>query len=132
MKFFSDINEKNIREFDEYLHTVTWKEHDRFGNEVTRKYSQATIESIHKNLKVFISDAVVDGLLSENPYSTKRIKIDKGGTRIDHFLTKEEIESFCRSGLLIGDTNNTFCMNNVVYQTCPSIISGPQVVVGKA
>lgn len=92
MQYFRDITEANIRKWDEYLHTVTWEEKDRFGKKVTRKYSQASIGSMHKNLKVFINDAMVDGYVKENPYSTKRIKIDKGSTRIDKFLTKEEIE----------------------------------------
>lgn len=92
MQFFSDITEKKIRDWDEYLHAFTWKEKDRYGNDVVRKYSQATIGAMHKNLKAFINDAKVDGYVKDNPYSTKRIKIDKGGTRIDKFLTKEEIE----------------------------------------
>lgn len=92
MQYFRDITETNIRKWDEYLHTVTWEEKDRFGKKVTRKYSQASIGSMHKNLKVFINDAMVDGYVKDNPYSTKRIKIDKGSTRIDKFLTKEEIE----------------------------------------
>ena len=92
MQYFRDITEANIRKWDEYLHTVTWEEKDRFGKKVTRKYSQASIGSMHKNLKVFINDAMVDGYVKENPYSTKRIKIEKGSTRIDKFLTKEEIE----------------------------------------
>ncbi len=91
MKFFSDISEKNIREWDEYLHAVRWTEKDRFGNDVKRQYSQASIGSMHKNLKAFINDAMVDGYVKDNPYSTKRIKIDKGSTRIDKFLTNEEI-----------------------------------------
>ena len=92
MQYFRDITEANIRKWDEYLHTVTWEEKDRFGKKVTRKYSQASIGSMHKNLKVFINDAMVDGYVKDNPYSTKRIKIEKGSTRIDKFLTKEEIE----------------------------------------
>jgi len=92
IKFFSDISEKSVRDFDEWLHAYTWKETDRFGREVTRTYSQASIGSYHKNLKAFINDAMVDGYVKENPYSSKRIKIDKGSTRIDKFLTKEEVE----------------------------------------
>lgn len=93
MKLFSDISEKNIRDWDEYLHAFRWKEKDRFEKEIERRYSQATIGSMHKNLKVFINDAIVDGVIKENPYSTRRIKIDKGGTRIEQFLTKEEVQS---------------------------------------
>ena len=92
MRYFSDINEKGIRNFDEYLHKVRWKVTDRFGNDVEKGYSQASIGSMHKNLKSFINDAIVDGYVKENPYVSKRIKIDKGGTRIDQFLTKEEID----------------------------------------
>jgi len=93
MKYFSDISEKGIRDFDEYLHTVRWKTTDRFGKEIEKGYSQATIGSMHKNLKAFINDAIVDGFIKENPYSTKRIKIDKGATRIEQFLTRQEVES---------------------------------------
>ena len=92
MRFFRDVTEKGIRDFDEWLHTVKWKETDRFGNEVEKKYSQASIGSMHKNLKAFINDAIIDGHLRENPYSTKRIKIDKGETRISSFLTAEEVK----------------------------------------
>lgn len=92
MEHFSDVNEKNIRDFDEYLHAFRWKEKDRFGREVERRYSQSSIGSMHKNLKAFINDAIVSGYVSDNPYSSKRIKIDKGGTRVDHFLTREELE----------------------------------------
>lgn len=91
MRFFSDICEKKIRDWDEYLHAVRWKEKDRFDNLVERKYSQASIASMHKNLKVFINDARVDGYIKDNPYQEKRIRIDKGKTRIDQFLTKEEV-----------------------------------------
>ena len=92
MRFFSDISEKSIRDWDEYLHAVKWSESNQYGSVVERKYSQATIGSMHKNLKAFINEAIVDGYITNNPYSTKRIKIDKGGTRIDKFLTKAEVE----------------------------------------
>ena len=91
IKFFSDINERAIRDFDEWLHKYTWTETDRFGNTVERKYSQATIGSYHKNLKNFIADAVIDGYLKENVYVTRGIKVDKGKTRIDEYLTAEEV-----------------------------------------
>ena len=99
MRFFRDVTEKGIRDFDEWLHTVKWKETDRFGNEVEKKYSQASIGSMHKNLKAFINDAIIDGHLRENPYSTKRIKIDKGETRISSFLTASEVKKIERSDM---------------------------------
>ena len=91
IKFFSDINERSVRDFDEWLHGYTWTEMDRFGNKVERIYSQATIGSYHKNLKNFIADAVIDGYLKENVYVVKGIKVDKGKTRIDEYLTAEEV-----------------------------------------
>lgn len=91
IKFFSDINERTIRDFDEWLHQYSWTELDRFGNKVERKYSQATIGSYHKNLKNFIADAVIDGYLKENVYVARGIKVDKGKTRIEEFLTAEEV-----------------------------------------
>jgi integrase len=91
IKFFSDINERAIRDFDEWLHKYTWTETDRFGNKVERKYSQATIGSYHKNLKNFIADAVVDGFLKENIYVARGIKVSKGDARIDKYLTPDEL-----------------------------------------
>ena len=92
IRLFSDISEKAIRDFDEWLQGYEWTETDRYGNEVTKKYSQATIGSFHKNLKAFIADAVVDGYLKENVYVAKRIKVDKGSTRIEQYLTSSEID----------------------------------------
>lgn len=93
IKLFSDITEKAIRDFDEWLHAYKWTEKDARDNDVVKTYSQATIGSFHKNLKNFIADAVVDGYLKENVYVSKAIKVDKGKTRIDEFLTAEELDA---------------------------------------
>ena len=90
--YFADITEKAIRDWDEWLHAYTWTAYDRFNKKVIKKYSQATIGAFHKNMKTFISDAVVDGFLQNNVYVSKRIKISKGSTRIEQFLTKEQVE----------------------------------------
>lgn len=92
IKFFSDINEKAIRDFDEWLHSYTWTEKDKYGRNVRKHYSQATIGSYHKNLKNFIADAVIDGFLTENVYVTKKIKVSKGEARIDRYLTPQELK----------------------------------------
>ena len=92
IKLFNDISEKNVREFDEYLHAFRWYEKDRFGNKKECRYSQATIRHFHKKLKFFIDDAIVDGYVTANPYSSKRIKIDRGKTRIEEYLTIKEVE----------------------------------------
>lgn len=92
IKNFADISEKNIKAWDEYLHNVTWTEKDHYGHKTTRQYTRASIGSMHKNLKVFINDALIDGYIKENPYSAKRIRIDKGEKRIDKYLTPEEVD----------------------------------------
>ena len=92
IKFFSDITQKSIRDYSEWLHAYQWTEKDRFGNEIKKKYSQASIYKLTSNLSLFISDAVVDGYLSENPYVAKKMNEDKGKTRIDEYLTTEEVE----------------------------------------
>lgn len=91
IKYFSDITQKNIRDFSEWLHAYSWKQKDKYGREETRTYSQASIYKITSNLSLFINDAVVDGYLNENPYVTKRMNESKGGTRIDEYLTIEEV-----------------------------------------
>lgn len=89
---FSDISEKSIRDFDEWLHSYSWKERDRYGRMTEHRYSQSTIGGIHKRMKIFIGDAVVDGHLKENPYQSRRIRIDRGDTRVDKYLTTDEFE----------------------------------------
>lgn len=88
---FTDINEVGVRAWDEYLHKFKWKEKDQHNRTVMKQYSQATIGAMHKNLKLFINDAIIDGYIKENPYTTKKIKINKGQTRINSFLTEQEV-----------------------------------------
>ena len=97
IKFFGDISEKAIRDFDEWLHQYKWSELDRYGKKITKRYSQATIGSYHKNLKNFIADAVIDGYLQENVYVAKGIKVDKGKTRIDEYLVEEEVAAIAKA-----------------------------------
>lgn len=92
IKFFGDITEKAIRDFDEWLHQYKWSELDRYGKKITKRYSQATIGSYHKNMKNFIADAVIDGYLTENVYVSKGIKVSKGDARIDKYLTPDELK----------------------------------------
>lgn len=84
IKFFADITPANIRAFSEWLHAY------KMPNK--KKYSQATIYKITSNLSLFISDAVVDGYVTDNPYVTKRMNENKGGTRIEQYLIPEEVE----------------------------------------
>lgn len=91
LTYFSDITQKNIRNFSEWLHNYSWNEKDKYGKTIKRTYSQASIYKITSNVSLFISDAVVDGYINENPYVTKRMNESKGGTRIDEYLTIEEV-----------------------------------------
>ena len=121
IKFFSDINEKAIRDFDEWLHAYTWKEESESGGKITRRYTQATIGSYHKNLKNFIADAVVDGYLTENVYITKGIKVEKGKTRIEEFLTEEEVAAIAKAKMptkSLSDARDLFllqCYSGMAY-----------------
>ena len=99
---FSDISEKSIRDFDEWLHAYTWEVRDRYGMMTKRGYSQSTIGGIHKRMKIFISDAVVDGYLKDNPYQSRRIRIDRGETRIDKYLTTDEFERIKTAAMPTG------------------------------
>ena len=92
IKLFSDISEKAIRDFDEWLHAYEWTVTDKYDQEVKKKYSQGTIGSFHKNLKAFIADAKVDGYVKDNVYVEKRIKVDKGDTRVEEYLTMDEVK----------------------------------------
>ena len=92
IKLFSDISEKAIRDFDEWLHAYEWTVTDKYEQEVKKKYSQGTIGSFHKNLKAFIADAKVDGYVKDNVYVEKRIKVDKGDTRVEEYLTMDEVK----------------------------------------
>lgn len=88
---FRDINQRNIRAFHEWLHAYTWTERGRYNKPVKRQYTQASIYKITSNLSLFISDAVVDGYLTENPYVTKKMNEGKGETRIEQYLTADEV-----------------------------------------
>lgn len=113
IKYFSDITQKNIRDFSEWLHAYTWEEKDRYGNKVKRSYSQASIYKITSNLSLFISDAVVDGYINENPYVTKRMNESKGGTRIDEYLTIDEVAKIEQSTMptnSLGEARDLFLL----------------------
>lgn len=77
-RYFEDITEGNIRKFDERLHA--------------EGYAQPTVHDYHKHLKQFVNDAVVDGYMRDNPYNVKRIRISKGETGIEKYLTMEELK----------------------------------------
>lgn len=69
IKSFSDVTEASVRSYDEWLHKRIVNGH---------LMEQSTIYSHHKYLRLFIYDALTDGLVKTNPYQSNRIKIDHG------------------------------------------------------
>lgn len=78
IKSFSDVTEQNIYALTEYLNS--------------RKLKQSTICGYHKNMKLFIGEAIKRGYMGENPYQRYNITIDRGDPCTDRFLTDNEVE----------------------------------------
>ena len=77
---FRDLTPKNITEYDEYLKG--------------RGICQATVYNYHKTMKLFIADAIVFGLMTDDPY--KRLRkgfISKGQPPMTEYLTEEEMKA---------------------------------------
>ncbi len=77
---FEDITVAKIRELDELLHE--------------RGLSQGTVYNYHKTLKLFVRDAIVDGLMEKNPYTVLPFKIGRGEKDFVDCLTPEQFEDF--------------------------------------
>lgn len=76
---FTDAeNVANVRDMDEYLHRIGKK--------------QSTIYDYHKYLKLFINDALVDGLMDKNPYKSLPFKIGRGEKKYVDNITEEQFE----------------------------------------
>lgn len=76
---FADCNVANVRALDEYLHSQ--------GKE------QSTIYDYHKFFKLFLNDAVVDGLIEENPYKRLPFKIGRGTKQYVDCITEEQFNA---------------------------------------
>lgn len=86
-KTFADVTEGNIKRMDDMLHDEGLKQSTIYGN-------------YHKHLIMFISDAVIDHYMRENPYVSKRIKIDRGEAGIDKYLTEQELKKIAKVSLV--------------------------------
>lgn len=75
---FSDCNVSKVRAMDEYLH--------RQGK------AQCTIYDYHKYLKLFINDAMIDGLIEKNPYKFLPFHIGKGEKQYVDCCTEEQFD----------------------------------------
>lgn len=84
LRSFSDITPASLRRYDEYLHS----KRTRLGKPIT----QAAIYGYHKKLKAMINDAIVEGLMSSNPYVQLSGEIDRGESKNLEYLTVEEVE----------------------------------------
>lgn len=77
---FEDITVAKVREMDEFLHE--------------RGLSQGTVYNYHKSLKLFVRDAIVDGLMEKNPYTALPFRIGRGDKDFVDCLTEEQFEDF--------------------------------------
>lgn len=76
---FADCNVPNVRAMDEYLHK--------------QGKVQSTIYDYHKYLKLFINDAIVDGLVEQNPYKYLNFHIGKGEKQYVDCITEEQFSA---------------------------------------
>ncbi len=76
---FSDCTVAKIRAMDEYLHK--------------QGKAQCTIYDYHKYLKLFINDAIVDGLVEQNPYKYLSFHIGKGEKQYVDCITEEQFDN---------------------------------------
>lgn len=73
---FSDCNVAKVREMDEYL--------------TKQGKAQSTIYDYHKYLKLFIHDAVIDGLVEKSPYEYLPFTIGRGEKQYVDCINEEQ------------------------------------------
>ena len=76
---FSDCNVSSVRAMDEYLHK--------------QDKAQSTIYDYHKYLKLFINDAIIDGLIEQNPYKFLPFHVGKGEKQYVDCITEEQFNA---------------------------------------
>ena len=76
IKSFQDCNVSKVRSMDEYLHR--------------QDKAQCTIYDYHKYLKLFINDAMIDGLIEQNPYKFLPFHIGKGEKQYVDCVTEDQ------------------------------------------
>ena len=76
---FEDCNISKIRAMDEFLHK--------------QGKAQCTIYDYHKYLKLFINDAVIDGLMDSNPYKYLPFSIGRGEKQFVDCITEEQFNA---------------------------------------
>lgn len=78
IKYFGDITQANIDKMNEWLKG--------------RGLLDETIYGYNKHLRQFINDAIIEGYIKENPYSTKGIKLKHGAPNVHNYVTEEELK----------------------------------------
>lgn len=76
IKYFSDLNRKNIMDYDDFLHS--------------KGIRQSTVWSYHKFMKTYVNDAINRGLLDSNPYAGFAVK--RGESEHGRWLSAEELD----------------------------------------
>lgn len=76
---FADCNVAKVRAMDEYLHKMG--------------LSQGTVYNYHKYLKLFIHDAVIDGYITENPYTRLPFTIARGEKQYVDCINEEQFDA---------------------------------------
>ena len=76
---FEDCNISKIRAMDEFLHK--------------QGKAQCTIYDYHKYMKLFINDAVIDGLMDSNPYKYLPFSIGRGEKQFVDCITEEQFNA---------------------------------------
>lgn len=89
INYFTDLTRKNIIAYDQWLHT-----HD---------YTQTTIHSYHKFMKIYINDAMRAEIIDHNPYEGLKIECGKSKTR--KYLTEEEIAKIANADIEVAQLN---------------------------
>lgn len=81
---FEDLNKPNIHLYDDWLHN-------------RKEYTQTTIASYHKFMKIYINEALRMELIERNPY--EGIKIEQGKPAQRKYLTMEELANIENSDM---------------------------------
>ena len=87
---FSEVIKERIKEFDMWLHG--------------RDYVQLTIHSYHKILKIYINQALDEGLIDNSPYLG--IKIERGKSKRRKFLNEKELRAVMNAELPTASLEN--------------------------
>lgn len=85
IKSFQDCNVSKVRSMDEYLHR--------------QDKAQCTIYDYHKYLKLFINDAMIDGLIEQNPYKFLPFHIGKGEKQYVDYVTEDQFAAIKKLNL---------------------------------